>query len=176
MTIDKDLIVNRDVLGQEIPPVFMKAEEVSKKANTIDYSKVYILPSLRTRYTSMLIDAMVIVLLGLLITKVFEVIGNVSDWIRAFSFILVFILYEPILVSLGSTIGQYLLNIRVRKFDNPVKKLPFHLVFIRLIVKGFLGWISFITVTLNINRRAIHDLASGSIMISSKKDDQQLSN
>ena len=36
---------------------------------------------------------------------------------------------------------------------------------IRYPVKLLLGWISFLTINSNPKRRAIHDLASGSVMI-----------
>lgn len=163
-----DNLTNKDILGQELPPVFIKTEELIEKKETIDYSKVYVLPTIKTRYFSMLIDVIVILLLALGISTILEKIGQVPDYVRGILFVIVIILYEPILVTFGTTIGQLLLNIRVRQFKNPEKKLAFYLVILRFIIKIFLGWLSFITVTFNINRRAIHDFASGSIMIANK--------
>lgn len=163
-----DNLTNKDILGQELPPVFIKTEEISEKKETIDYSKVYVLPTIKTRYFSMLIDVVVILILALGISFLLEKIGQVPDYVRGILFVIVIILYEPILVTFGTTIGQLLLNIRVRQFNNPDKKLAFPLVLFRFIIKIFLGWLSFITVTFNINRRAIHDFASGSIMIANK--------
>ena len=163
-----DHLRNKDILGQELPPVFIKTEEVDEKKKTIDYSKVYVLPTIKTRYFSMLIDVVVILMLALGITSLLEEIGQVPDYVRGILFVIVVILYEPILVTFGNTIGQLLLNIRVRQFNNPGKKLAFPIVLLRFIVKLFLGWLSFITVTFNLNRRAIHDFASGSIMIANR--------
>lgn len=171
--IDSDnLTSHNNVPGPEIPPVFIKTEEINEKPEKPDYSKVYILPSLRTRYTSMLIDVLIIVLIALGATQLFETIGSVPNWIRAGMFLLVFLFYEPVLISLGCTIGQLLLNIRVRKFENPLKKLSLQMALVRFIVKAILGWLSFITIIFNVNRQAIHDLASGSIMISGRIDDK----
>ena len=168
MNGENDLADNKHVSGLDLQPVFIKAGETQKKEEKTDYSKVYVLPSIKTRYFSTLIDIIVILLLSLAVSSLFEKVGQVPDYIRVVVFIIVVILYEPVLVSFGSTLGQLLLNISVRDFNNPEKKLVFHLAFLRLIVKAFLGWISFITITFNKNRRAIHDYAGNSIMISNK--------
>jgi hypothetical protein len=168
MSENIDLTNNNDSLEQELPSVFIKLEELNEKKERIDYSKVYILPSIKTRYFSTLIDIIVITLLSLGISALFEKMGQVPDYVRGVLFVGVFILYEPVLISVGSTIGQLLLNIRVRKFKNPEKKLAFPSVFLRFVIKVLFGWLSFITVTFNINRLAIHDYACGSIMIANK--------
>jgi uncharacterized RDD family membrane protein YckC len=168
MTESVDFTKDKDVLGQETPPVFIKTEESIEKPERIDYSKVYVLPTIKTRYFSMLIDVIIIVLLSLGISSLLEIIGQVPDYIKGFLFLVVILLYEPILVAFGTTVGQFFLNIRVRNFDDPGTKLAFHLAILRSIVKIFLGWLSFITVTFNLNRRAIHDFASGSIVIANK--------
>lgn len=163
-----DDFTEKDILDQDLGPVFIKAEEITEKKEAIDYSKIYILPSIKTRYFSTLIDITVMLLLSLGISSLFERIEQVPDYLRGILFVVVFILYEPILVSFGNTVGQLLLNIRVRDFNNPEKKLAFPYVIVRFIIKVFLGWLSFITVTFNINRRAIHDFVSGSVMIANK--------
>jgi uncharacterized RDD family membrane protein YckC len=157
-----------DVLGQKLPPVYIRTEDIHESNSTIDYSKTYVLPSIKTRYFSMLIDIIVIILLSLAISTVLEKISQVPDYIRGFLFLFVIILYEPILVTIGTTIGQYFLDIKVRNFNNPELKLSFPKVLLRFVIKVFLGWLSFLTVTFNVNRRAIHDFASGSIMIANK--------
>jgi len=159
---------NKSILEEELQPVFMNFEEISLKKATIDYSKVYVLPTIKTRYSSMLIDIVIMLIIAIGISSLFENIGDVPDYVRGILFVMVFVLYEPILVSFGATIGQLLMNIRVKKFKNPSQKIAFPLLIIRLLVKALLGWISFITVTFDINRRAIHDFACGSIMVANK--------
>jgi len=163
-----DSNVNDNILDQNLIPEYIKAEEIAEKKEKIDYSKVYELPTIKTRYISILIDGICLLLFALGISALFEKIGDVSGFVRGITFVIVIILYEPILVTLGCTIGQFFMNIRVRDFRNPEKKLSFYLVIFRFIIKIILGWLSFLTVTFNINRRAIHDLASGSIMIANK--------
>jgi uncharacterized RDD family membrane protein YckC len=149
-------------LGQD--PLFITTEE-NDENKKIDYSKTYILPSIKKRYFSTLIDILVIIGISLLISFLFEKIGEVPNSVRAILFIVVFILYEPLLVTFGATIGQLILNLRVRNFKNPDQKLFVTLAIIRTLFKVILGWLSFITVTFNTNRRAIHDFVSNSIMI-----------
>jgi uncharacterized RDD family membrane protein YckC len=168
MTESVDFTRDKDVPGQETPLVFIKTEESIEKPEEIDYSKVYVLPTIKTRYFSTLIDVLIIVLLSLGISSLLETIGQVPDYIKGILFLVVILLYEPILVAFGTTVGQFFLNIRVRNFEDPRIKLAFHLAIFRSFVKIILGWLSFITVTFNLNRRAIHDLASGSIVIANK--------
>ena len=154
--------------GQDLIPQFVTVEEILKKKEKIDYSKVFELPTIKTRYISIIIDVICILLLSFGIATIFDKLEQVPDYVRGSIFVIVIICYEPILITLGSTIGQRIMNIRVRDFKNPEKKLNVFLVLLRFIVKIFFGWLSFITVTFNINRRAIHDYASGSIMIANK--------
>jgi len=168
MNESEDFTTKKDVLGQEIPLVFIKAEEVIEKPEKIDYSKVYVLPTIKARYISMLIDVLIIVLISIAITSLFDIIGQVPGFVKGILFVVVVLLYEPILITTGSTIGQLFMNLRVRDFNKPDQKLTFHLAILRTLIKILLGWLSFITVTFNINRRAIHDFASGSVMISKR--------
>ena len=168
MITKNDSNVNDSLPDQNLVPVYIKAEEIAEKEGKVDYSKVYELPTIKTRYISILIDVICLSLIVFGISTLFERIANISGLVRGITLVIVIILYEPILVTLGCTIGQLLMNIRVRDFRNPEKRLSFHLVIFRFIIKTILGWLSFLTVTFNINRRAIHDLASGSIMIANK--------
>ena len=172
MTESVDFTKSKDVLGQEIPLVFIKTEELIEKPEKIDYSKVYVLPTIKTRYTSMIIDVLIIVLLSIGISSLMETIGQVPGWVKGILFVVVVLLYEPILVTSGTTVGQFFMNIRVRNFRHPDRKLTFQAAVLRTLVKVFLGWLSFVTVTFNLNRRGIHDFVSSSIMISKRIDQE----
>ncbi len=160
-----DFYRKKDVFGQEIETEDVKSEDENYKKDKINHSLEYTLPSIKTRYISMLIDALVIVLLSLGISSLFEMIGEVPDALRVIVFAIIIILYEPILISFACTTGQAIMNIRVRKFKNPKKKILFTHAILRLFTKALLGWISLLTVTFNDNHRAIHDFLSGSIVI-----------
>jgi uncharacterized RDD family membrane protein YckC len=159
---------NTDFQNNSTETIYIKAEELPEKTEKIDYSKVYELPPIKVRYFSMLIDGICILVFSFALAMLFDKIGEVPDYVRGICFVLVVLLYEPILVSLGSTIGQLVMDIRVRSFQDPEKKLNFFLVIVRVSFKLILGWLSFLTVTFNTNRRAIHDFMSGSIVVAKK--------
>lgn len=77
-----------------------------------------------------------------------------------------FFLYEPILIGLaGGTIGHYLMKLRVKQAGDHSKNILLPLCFFRSLVKATLNWISFLTMGFNTQRRAIHDFASGAVVI-----------
>ncbi len=98
-----------------------------------------------------------------------SVLDKISDgedgWIRALVFIGIWGVYEPLSMTLGSTLGNYLMKIKVRQEGNRDKKINLLQALIRFIIKISLGWISFLTIHSNKERRAIHDFAAGSVVI-----------
>lgn len=152
-------------LNNDQQPIFIKSEQAKSHDNSLDYSKEYELPTIKTRYISTLIDFFLVLLISLGISIVFEKMGEVSGLIKGLTFILVFVLYEPILISFGCTVGQLITNIRVREMSNPEKHVQLYNAIPRFIIKAILGWISFISITLNVNRRAIHDFMTNTIVI-----------
>ena len=71
--------------------------------------------------------------------------------------------YEPVTMALSGTVGQLFTGIKVQWNT----EIPFRILisYQRFIIKMLLGWISFITIHFNPQRRAIHDYISGSIVI-----------
>lgn len=125
----------------------------------------YKFPSLLRRIIALVIDVIVMVLVFLSATILFELIGDVSQWFRAAVFIFMWYLYEPVLISYGCTVGQYFAKIRVRRQAHPEENIWLPYAFLRFSIKSLLGWITFITIPFSARKRAIHDLLSGSIMI-----------
>lgn len=122
-------------------------------------------PLLGDRIQSTFIDTLFIVFCMLILANVFDWYQNTPDSVRAASFIGLWFLYEPLCTSFGATIGNYIKGIRVRRYNDTSKRIIFPLAVIRYALKVFLGWISFLTIHSNKERRAIHDFASGSVMI-----------
>ena len=122
-------------------------------------------PSLSERVQSTFIDSIFIITMMFVFSSVLERFDHVPDWIRIALFFSIWGIYEPLCISSGCTIGNYLKGIRVRQFANPLKKLNIFRSFLRYLFKIALGWVSFLTIHSNDERRAIHDFASGSIMI-----------
>jgi uncharacterized RDD family membrane protein YckC len=76
-----------------------------------------------------------------------------------------FLLYEPLLTTYACTLGQAIMGIRVRTL-NGLQRIGLDQAYGRLMVKYLLGIISLLTIPARADRRAIHDLASDTIVIS----------
>jgi len=97
--------------------------------------------------------------------SILERYDNVPDWIRIVLFFGIWGIYEPVCTSLGYTIGNFAKQIRVRKVSDTRKRINIIQALFRYLLKFSLGWISFLTMHLNPQRRAIHDFAAGTVMI-----------
>ena len=122
-------------------------------------------PTLSDRVQSTFIDSIFIIVAMFAFASILEKFGTAPDWIRIALFFGIWGVYEPLCTSLGFTIGNYAKGIRVKQVHNPSKRLNIGQALIRYILKVALGWISFLTMHFNPERRAIHDYAAGSIMI-----------
>jgi hypothetical protein len=102
-----------------------------------------------------------IVFLLLLATALFLATAMQSNSIGryiGFSAIVIFLLYEPVLVSLtGGTIGHYVSNLRVVD-DRTKGNVGFLKAFARFAIKTLLGWYSFISMGITRRHQAVHDL------------------
>lgn len=122
-------------------------------------------PQLTERIQSTFIDTILIVILIFAFASILDKFDSVPDWVRIIMFAGLFITYEPLCMTFGSTLGNYLKGIRVRKNSDSTKRINIFQAIIRYPVKVLLGWVSFLTINSNQKRRAIHDLVSGSVMI-----------
>jgi uncharacterized RDD family membrane protein YckC len=125
-------------------------------------------PSLVKRIQSILIDTLLMVVLMFVVAWVMDSIKVEEEQeglVKAIIFVCIWGVYEPVCMILGSTLGNYLIGIRVRKHSDNSKRINIFQAYVRFIVKILLGWISFLTIGMNNERRAIHDLAAGTVMI-----------
>jgi uncharacterized RDD family membrane protein YckC len=137
----------------------MKTTATTTSLETIEY------PDLSERVQSTFIDLIFIVIMMFCCASVLDRYENAPDWIRIALFFGLWAVYEPLCTSLGGTIGNLVKGIRVRSNGDVGKKINILQALLRYIIKCLLGWISFITIHGNPQRRAIHDLAAGSVMI-----------
>ena len=122
-------------------------------------------PQLIDRIQSTLIDTFLIVTLMIVFANILDRFENVPDWVRISMFVGLFVAYEPLCMTLGFTLGNYLKGIRVRRESDLTKRINIFQSIVRYPFKVLLGWISFLTIFSDPRRRAIHDLISGSVMI-----------
>jgi len=122
-------------------------------------------PLLGERVQSTFIDLLFIVLLMFVFSAILEKYEHVPNWIRVVLFISIWILYDPVCTVAGFTIGNYVKGLRVRQFKDPSKRINIIQAIVRYMLKLFLGWISFMTINTNKERRAIHDFVAGTVVI-----------
>jgi uncharacterized RDD family membrane protein YckC len=127
-------------------------------------------PGVSVRVKAIIVDAIALVAFMLLATYIFSMFESVPDEVRIGTFIFIFFLYDPIFTSsFGGTLGHMMLGIRVKREKDPSKNIVFPLALVRFIVKAGMGWVSLITVTMNIKRKAIHDYLIRSVVVYYKK-------
>jgi uncharacterized RDD family membrane protein YckC len=122
-------------------------------------------PELKDRIQSAFIDGILIIVLMIVFASIIDKYENVPDWVRIAMFVGLFIVYEPLLMTLGCTLGNLIKGIRVRKHSDVTKKINILQAIIRYPIKFLLGWLSYLTIGSNPKRRAIHDMAAGTVMI-----------
>jgi uncharacterized RDD family membrane protein YckC len=122
-------------------------------------------PNLSDRIQSSFIDGIFIIIMMFVFATILDKYQNAPDWIRIALFFGLWAIYEPVCTTLGGTIGNLIKGIRVRNHSDNKKHINIFQALFRYIVKFLLGWISFLTIHTNPQRRAIHDFAVGSVMI-----------
>jgi len=122
-------------------------------------------PLLGDRIQSSFIDGIFLVILMFVFASLLDRYQNTPDWVRIFLFVGLWAIYEPVCTAFACTLGNYIKRIRVRQHRSNSKKINILQALIRYILKVGLGWISFLTIHSNKERRAIHDFAAGSVMI-----------
>ena len=123
-------------------------------------------PSILRRYLAALIDLIVALSIGVFIGKLLASGGGLSTDASFWVLALPFLLYEPIMTTTYATLGQSIFRIRVRKLDK-TNKINIFQALPRLVIKYLLGWLSLMTIPARSDRRAIHDLATSTIMVNS---------
>lgn len=123
-------------------------------------------PSLLRRVQAMFIDFVVILCIFMVSSLIIGAIGSVPDEVKISILLFCFVLYEPLWISLaGGTIGHQLLKLRVKRYNTPERNIGLIPALGRIFAKTALGWISFLTVNSSSEKRAIHDILSGSVVL-----------
>lgn len=126
-------------------------------------------PSLAERMQSVFADMVFVILMMFAAAALLDKMQNPPDWIRIALFFGIWVLFEPLCISQGCAPGQFIIGLRVRSAANRDKRIIFPMAIIRYVVKMIPGWLAFLTISSNAERRAIHDLAAGSMMIRVKQ-------
>lgn len=142
--------------------VFVEPKPIVTPTKDFDF------PYLIDRYKSMLIDFLLLFVFVVACVKLNERLDLESTWILVI-YLVIALSYEPVLTTYSATIGQRMMNIRVRNIDDPNKRINLGQAYLRFISKGLLGWLSFITMNMNSEKRAIHDFLASSVVVEAEK-------
>lgn len=125
-------------------------------------------PRILRRYLSTFIDAWFIITLLIIVPYIVGDEDNTLS-VKIIIALIMLIFYEPLLTSKICTLGQKTMGIRVRKASNN-QKLSYAGALLRVIIKWLLGFISLFSIIFSKDKRAIHDFASGSVVILNSRD------
>lgn len=126
----------------------------------------YKYPQLMDRVKATFADLFIVISFLAIVGYLFQTNGMADSSVKKYIIIITVFFYEPLLVSLmGGTLGHIMMQLRVVDEDNPQQKINFFRAFFRFVLKTIMGWISFLTVTSDEKKRAIHDKAVGAVVL-----------
>jgi uncharacterized RDD family membrane protein YckC len=133
----------------------------STPASSIEKSPRY--PELNRRYLCSFIDGMIVFTTAMAVGLALQ--GERLVVFRVGSILLIILAYEPVLTSKLCTVGQFAMNLRVRRYESEAEYISLSAAYLRYVVKVMFGFYSFFAMSFNRERRALHDLVAGSIVV-----------
>tara|TARA_R110001599_G_scaffold119190_4_gene289030 strand:- start:593 stop:982 length:390 start_codon:yes stop_codon:yes gene_type:complete len=123
-------------------------------------------PKTSFRLKAALVDIILILTVMVFSAYAIDSIGGVPDWVRISIMVLLFIVYEPMMVAkYGGTIGHRILGVKVTKSSNTASRLNLPVAIIRSILKFALGIFSVMVSYTREDNRCIHDLVCDSVVV-----------
>ena len=128
-------------------------------------------PTISKRIGAMFFDLIVLYFIYLISALIFQLFNTDNESLKIIIFLIIAVLYEPVFYSKFScTIGQFLVNLRVKKKNNTNEKINFINAIFRFYTKYLFGILSIFYAGFNKEKRTIHDQISGSIVLYAAKD------
>ena len=146
-----------------------KEEIIEKDSLEVDQYEDIPLPTITRRYLSTFIDGILVVSFFLIISFIFQQDSSNIQAVRIALILGMFFIYEPLCTSKFCTLGQKVTGIRVRQFGSR-QKISLLAAYGRILVKLFLGRISFFTIPFSKGKRGVHDFAASSVVIFDYQD------
>ena len=133
--------------------------------------KNYTYAGITTRVKALITDVIIQIAVMFIVVYIFSLFDNIPNEIRIITFISIFFLYEPILISFyGGSVGHMLNDISVRQDKDTEKYVVFPIAVLRFLTKALFGWLSFITIIYNPKGKAIHDYVARTVVIDINDD------
>lgn len=139
------------------------------QVNAGEYVENQMYPSIMNRIQALFFDVWIVIgTLIFLSSTFFEDYEGRFVGLKIIVFFALLLIYEPLANMTGGTIGYRTMGMKIRRFGDLDKKLSFTQAFGRSIMKLALGWISFLTISIDPQRRAMHDKATGTVVLNAK--------
>jgi len=126
----------------------------------------YQIPSLLDRFKALILDWLVLFNILTLFIQVYSLFSNIQESVF-YVVIPLTLLYEVVLTTYFTTVGQKVMRITIRKFKEPTENINLFQSFFRTLTKYLLGFgiLSIVAAYINKERRAIHDLISSCVVV-----------
>jgi len=128
------------------------------------FDRQFTYPNILRRYLATLLDGILIFVVMIIASYIFSQDTDYITTLRVGIILSMVFIYEPFCTSKFCTLGQKVMGIRVRQILS-LEKISLLQAYIRIVVKLFLGFVSFFSILSSGEKRAIHDFASGSIVL-----------
>ena len=128
------------------------------------------IPTLPRRYATSVIDALLVIFVWVMPAMVLPD-NEPARIVRIGLALAMLLLYEPICTGRFVTVGQWVTGVRVRDYRTG-GAIGVPRAWLRIVVKVVLGVLSFLIMPFSPGRRTIHDIASGSIVVRAKAEDE----
>jgi uncharacterized RDD family membrane protein YckC len=145
--------------------IILESQPAIPSSSHVDNEPIY--PTITRRYLSTLIDGILIFIVFILSCYLFSDDTDFMTTLRLGMILSMFFIYEPFCTSKLCTLGQKLTRIRVRTVPN-LERISLVQAYVRIVVKISLGFISFFSIIFSKRKRAIHDFASGTIVVAAE--------
>jgi uncharacterized RDD family membrane protein YckC len=129
-----------------------------RRSDVIEY------PTILRRYMATVIDGSLVIIVFLVVSSLLQ---QNAIWITNLRVVTVLgfaLLYEPIFTSLGCTLGQRTVGVRVRKRE-AFTRINIFTAWLRIVVKIVMGIYSFLSIPFTKERRGLHDFVAGTVVV-----------
>ena len=174
-TINTTIPENRSFTTFRVLNALAMNEETAAIEGTIDETKEtpqieMDYPSLLDRVKAIIIDTIIIAILFIAVANVLQSFEQLYTPTKGIFLFIIFGLYDPLMVSFAhGTLGHKMMGLRVMSASNYEKPVILPLALFRFLVKGLLGWVSFLGILGSSRNRALHDGIGNSIVLYAPK-------
>jgi len=134
-----------------------------------DLKEEFVFPSILNRIQALFFDFGIVLAIVICISMtLLDAFTAPLLGLKISLFFIILFIYEPFMSATGGTIGHRTMGMTIRQFENPRRKLSITQAYFRAVFKLALGWMSFLSVSFDPFRRAMHDKYSGSIILFTK--------